>query len=828
MRVSSPRRGLGGAPGGPPGGPPRGPAVTGGPPALALATIILVWAITFAPQLFAGRVFVSGDAAAFRPFAEFSRARWLAEGERTFWNPYVFTGLPATASLADQRPQYLPDAAIDALEWLHRLPGRPPLAGPLLAHLAGMIATGLLARRLWRAGPAGTAWAGIAWGLLPNLIIPFAHGHDAQLVSSSLIPVSLLAAEALFGTPSALLSGGAALALAGTLSLQCLTGHPQIVVYGAILLVAFAIESALRHGRATRLVLATGAGALAMVIAAAGWYPPLLYGATSVRGAGSGVLLSEVANFSHALRDLLSLAWPHAVGFAGATYWGGLRQTDYPQYSGLLVVLLALAALGRRDGSRRGPANLLMAAAVGSAALALGTHLGPLYALLHGAVPLLSGFRVAVAAMIVAQLALALLSARGLERLLAATTRAPGAAVPPRAARVLALIGALALLAGLALAFSPLAAPYRQWALSARTGFDPAQAVVAARAAGIDLALRGLLVAALAGILVHAARTAGRSGSIGALTPAALALVGLLAIDLGSVSLPALARATGGRERLEPPPPTALAQVTAADPLHRALPLEHEWFRSNAWVDWRARSLAGLHGTLASHWDQLMGAGALRRTAALRALAVRYLTVGPGIKVDTTQCEPVVRDGRQLPVLELRGALPRAYVVPRVMAPGSDALVLAALVAPGFDPKSVAYAAEPQAAGDYPGSHAATLRWRVDDPDHLAIECEAPREAFLVVADAHAPGWRAAVDGRETVLYRVNHLVRGVALPAGRHVVAMRYRPEGWDAAVRATRTGLAAWLALAAALALAGFSRRRGAARRGRNGAEGEPVSPA
>jgi hypothetical protein len=124
---------------------------------MALAAIVLVWAVTFAPQLFAGRVFVLGDAAAFRPFSEFSRARWIAAHERTFWNPYVFAGLPATASLADQRPQYLPDVGIDALEWLHRLPGRPPLSAPLLAHLAGMLAMGLLARALWRAGPVGIA-----------------------------------------------------------------------------------------------------------------------------------------------------------------------------------------------------------------------------------------------------------------------------------------------------------------------------------------------------------------------------------------------------------------------------------------------------------------------------------------------------------------------------------------------------------------------------------------------------------------------------------------------------------------------------------------------
>lgn len=781
---------------------PEAPARPRDLTALALGVITLAWALTFAPQLFAGRVFASGDATRYRQFSEFSRARWLVERERTFWNPYVFAGLPATASLADQRPQYLPDLAIDAVEWWHRLPGRPPLAGPLLAHLAGMIAMGLLARALWRAGPLGIAWAGIAWGLIPNLLVPIAHGHDAQFVSASLIPVLLLATETLFASRDAPGAFASALALAGGLALQCLTGHPQIIVYGLVLTTALAIESAFRHERLPRLALVAGAGALGMVIAAAVWWPALLYGRQSVRGGGGGVSLAEVAHFSHAPRDLLTLIWPHGVGFGGATYWGGLRQTDYPHYSGVLVVLLALAGLGRRDDGRGGSAVMLGIAALAAVLLSLGTRLGPAFDLLHRHIPLLSGFRVAVAIMIVAQLALALLSARGLERLLAAS---PGTGA--RTGRTLALGGAFALVVGWMIAFGPGGGLYQQWVLAARHIFDGAAA--AARAAGVDLAFRGALVAAFAGAIVLVTRARGRSGVTGVRVAIGVVVIALLAVDLASVSVPTLARSTAPRERLLPPPPTALARLAADDPLHRALPLEREWFQSNAWVSWRARSLAGLHGAVPVRWDQLMGAGALRRPALMRALAVRFVATEAGITVDPAQCAPVVREGRTLPVCELRGALPRAYTVPRVVAPSSDAQVVSALLAPDFDPRSVACAAEPRAAGDYPGSPRATLRWRVDEPDRLVIDCDTRGRTFLVVADAHAPGWTATVDGRATPLYRVNHLVRGVAVPRGRHRVTMRYLPEGWTAAVRATRVGLVAWLALAVAWGVADLRRR-------------------
>src|SRR5690348_7373049 len=208
-----------------PAAPPPAPRAAGFAP--AAAAIVLAWALAFAPQLFAGRVFTAGDSAANQTFAEFSAARWRATHQRTLWNPYVFLGLPAAASLADSRPQYLPGPLLDALGGFDRLPVWPPLVLPLLAHLAGMLAAAALARALWRTGPWPAAWAGLAWGLLPNQIVPVAYGHQAQLVTVALMPVSLLLVHALFAARAARAAGAAALALALATALAILAGHPQ-------------------------------------------------------------------------------------------------------------------------------------------------------------------------------------------------------------------------------------------------------------------------------------------------------------------------------------------------------------------------------------------------------------------------------------------------------------------------------------------------------------------------------------------------------------------------------------------------------------------------
>ena len=59
----------------------------------------------------------------------------------------------------------------------------------------------------------------------------------------------------------------------------------------------------------------------------------------------------------------------------------------------------------------------------------------------------------------------------------------------------------------------------------------------------------------------------------------------------------------------------------------------------------------------------------------------------------------------------------------------------------------------------------------------MTLEVEASDPGFVVLADAFDPGWRAEVDGRPAPVLRANVAFRAVAVPEGRHVVAMAYRP---------------------------------------------------
>ena len=126
---------------------------------------------------------------------------------------------------------------------------------------------------------------------------------------------------------------------------------------------------------------------------------------------------------------------------------------------------------------------------------------------------------------------------------------------------------------------------------------------------------------------------------------------------------------------------------------------------------------------------------------------------------------------------------PRAWMVARIQ-PVLPADTPAALADPHFDLEASALVegsadglpAPLRGADPRPlGGCAPTLV----SPTAVTIQCEAPAPAWLVLAEGMGTGWEAEVDGVARPVLRTNALFRGVALGAGTHVAAFRYRVPG-------------------------------------------------
>ena len=120
-----------------------------------------------------------------------------------------------------------------------------------------------------------------------------------------------------------------------------------------------------------------------------------------------------------------------------------------------------------------------------------------------------------------------------------------------------------------------------------------------------------------------------------------------------------------------------------------------------------------------------------------------------------------------------------------------------------FDPRKTAIVEEgdPGVPDCEDGAGVGTAEITVDTPQHMVIEIDASQDALLVQTDSFYPGWEATLDGEVVPLMRTDLLFRGVAVPAGKHTLTLRYKPP----AIRA-----ALWVAPLAILGLLGWGIRR------------------
>jgi hypothetical protein len=126
-------------------------------------------------------------------------------------------------------------------------------------------------------------------------------------------------------------------------------------------------------------------------------------------------------------------------------------------------------------------------------------------------------------------------------------------------------------------------------------------------------------------------------------------------------------------------------------------------------------------------------------------------------------------------VLAVPDPLPRFFVVGGArVAEGIDGLE--ALLDPGFN--ALEEVLLPSGSGrPAPPGFTGSARVREERADRIRIEANLSSDGYLVLVETHDPGWRTSVDGHPVALLRANVAFRAVALPAGRHIVEMVYRP---------------------------------------------------
>lgn len=777
----------------------------------AAAILALLVVLFFHEVSIGGRTFVSPDATQPLGFVRAGEQSLWKDHIYPLWNPYVFLGMPSFGSGAYNPLIYPPDWPLALIAKVIPL---PDMTWMLLYYFLGGLFAFLLARE-WGARPEGALLGAAAFVFAPNLVAVGSHGHGSQLVNSAYLPLML------WLTARWMRVGGlhhlGLLALAG--GFQMLRGHVQIAFYSWLAVALYMLVewiAGLRRPaempRATVRAASIGLAAL-LAFGIAGFFnlPLRDYSKHSIRGGGpdGGVGMDYATQWSLSPAELPTVVVPGWAGFGGQLYWGGMPFTDYPNaFVGIVTVVLAVAAFAAPVGARA-PRVFAIVIALLSLLISFGRNF-PLYGFLYDHFPLFSKFRVPVMIILLFQIAAAMALAWGWSAVLSAPPRrgAKAGAVDRVILGTAAALGA-ALLIGV-LGASAWADGYARLAAATHPGYPAEAARIAYSGWTGDLARACFLGLGALGAAWLVRR--------GTLTPtlASIVVLGLLLIELWPVSGRVMKPTIGdvaardldaGRDDI-----VTFFEKVGPEGSFRILPIGPD-FQNNRFAGFRIASVGGYHPAKPRLFQDFFERDMPNQPLWLRLLNVRYVVSPQALP----QVPPFLREvhrGTSV-VYEMPAALPRVTVLGEYRVVTPAAAILDSVAAGASDAARVTYLDRDPGLqlGPAEGATARIVHYGLND---LAIEVETPGPALVRLADAWYPDWTATVDGKPAPVLRADYLLRAVAVPAGKHVIELKFVSP-------AMRNGL--WLSIGSLVVVAGLI-AVGLARRRRS--PGSPVQAA
>ena len=707
-----------------------------------------------------------------------------ATGNYPLWQPWIFSGMPTVEAFSYLSGLYFPNLFFKLFH--------PDGIVLQLLHLAFAGFGVFLFLRSYRLTTLAAVFGGAVFMLNPYMTAMLVHGHGSQLMTTAYIPWMLWAAMRLVERGG--LTDAGILALVAGFQLQ--RAHVQIAYYSwmlTLLLVLFLLiarrASLLKNFRLALLLLLALACGLGM--AASIYIPASQYAAYSVRGmaAGGGGASWEYATLwsMHPL-ELLTFLVPGCFGFGGVTYWGFMPFTDFPNYAGIVVLLLAIGGLLLR---RKEPLTWFFGAGLLLfLLLSFGSFFSPVFNLFYYAAPLFSKFRVPSMALIMVYLILAFFASAGVHELLHCQS---DRLKKPFYKGLFALVGILLLF----LVFEQSIEVFFRSLFPDPSveSFNLAFMVNKMRWENLKesffvIILFVMLSAGVLWLLIK--NMLSRKLTVALLLLIALGDIILLDLEIINPSAASLRNPVSTHSRV-------VERAFRHDDITSFLASRKGVFRiypagllftENKFALFGIESTGGYHPAKLKLYEEFLAKTEnLASLNILRMLNVAYLitpepVVHPSLELVKTGSLQLVNGPLPVYVYTLQGTNPRAWFAKRVTGLKSDEALFARLLE---DPAAPGEAYVDGSLWTGSRTYAAATVTALDaQPESMILKVSAPGEAFLVVSELYYPlRWKVTVDGRTASMIKVNGLLRGVVVPAGSREVSFNYDRSGFETGQR-------------------------------------------
>ena len=181
-------------------------------------------------------------------------------------------------------------------------------------------------------------------------------------------------------------------------------------------------------------------------------------------------------------------------------------------------------------------------------------------------------------------------------------------------------------------------------------------------------------------------------------------------------------------------------------------------------------------------------------TGRTGAMTVEKVSLIDDLANSSAPVNPLSKDGSRWRFVEEAGeariyenlqARPRAWLVAEVLALKPDEILMAIKTSRlpdgrAYDPTRTALVEESSPVMTAQVDPSASAEVKHLSETLMEVQTTSATPSFLVTSDADYPGWRATVDGAPAPIFRTDYALRGVKVPAGRHVVRFEFSPQSF------------------------------------------------
>ena len=373
--------------------------------------LLFATSILFYDVLYSDSIFLTQDSISAKSIKHGIEKSTVDFGEYPKWMPWIFGGLPSTHSMQNISEYYYPHHIIKLI----KIFSIPWFWNFLIHFLFAGLGMYVLLNHL-KLNFFSSLFGSLAYTIMPWMITMIVHGHGSQVMTAAYIPWVVWAMFKLKNEPE--LRYISILAL--LIGLQLQRAHVQIAYYTWILMGIYIIYdlyvSYYSKSKYDVKFIAKWAFASIIGFCMSLWiYIPLLnYAPFSKRSSSAGGASFEYAtSWSMHPYESLTMLLPSSFGFGELTYFGFMPMTNFPNYSGIVIVFMTFFAFHKTS---RQLSYFFLTILIISLLISFGKHTF-IYEILYNWLPYFNKFRVPSMILILFQFSITVLAAIGLNNL---------------------------------------------------------------------------------------------------------------------------------------------------------------------------------------------------------------------------------------------------------------------------------------------------------------------------------------------------------------------------------------------------------------------------